>query len=357
MDYTENLLKEITEAPGVSGYEDDARKVMARYMKEFAEISYDKLGSVVGRKLGSSETPRVIMAGHLDEIGFMVKDITKEGFIKFLALGGWWGHVALGQRVRVMTSNGPVLGVVGSKPPHILPQKEREKVLEISEMFIDVGAMDKFDVKKKLRVCSGDVIVPDSNFAIMNNEKLYLSKAFDNRVSCAVVIDVLKHFKKVTHPNTLFGIGTVQEEVGLRGARTAAYKVDPDVAIIVDVGIAQDTPPENFTKTERLGAGPAILVYDSGMIPNQRLRKLVIKTAEENKIPFHLTSMERGATDGAEIHKSRTGVPSVVIGVPVRYIHSHNGIIYRGDYDNTVKLIVALAKKLNKKTVDSLTSV
>ncbi len=357
MDYTENLLKEITEAPGVPGYEDGARQVMARYMKEFAEINYDKLGSIIGRKTGSSETPRVSIVGHLDEVGFMVKEITKESFIKFLPLGGWWGHVALGQRVWVMGANGPVLGVVGSKPPHILPQKEREKVLEIGEMFIDVGTMDKFDIKKKLGIRVGDVIVPDSQFAIMNNEKMYLSKAFDNRVSCAVVIDVLRHFKKAAHPNTIFGIGTVQEEVGSRGARTVSYKVDPDLAIIADVGIAQDVPPENFSKAERLGGGPAILVYDAGMIPNVRLRQMVIRTAEENKIPFHLTTMERGGTDGAEIHKSRAGVPSIVIGVPVRYIHSHNGIIYRGDYDNTVKLIIALIKKMNKKAVDALTAI
>ncbi|MEP0828225.1 MAG: M42 family metallopeptidase [bacterium] len=357
MDQTELLLQEITDAHGVPGYEDGARAVMAKHLQKFSEVSYDKLGSVVGRKIGSAPSPRVLVGGHLDEVGFMVKEITKEGFLKFLPLGGWWGHVALGQRVLVNASKGHVLGVVGSKPPHILQPKEREKVLEISDMFVDIGAMDKFDAAKKFGVRIGDPIVPDSRFTIMNNRKLYMAKAFDNRVSCAVVVDVLRHFQKTAHPNTIFGVGSVQEEVGLRGARTVAYAVDPDVAIVVDVGIAQDSPPGDFSKPERLGGGPAVLVYDAGMIPNQRLRQLVIKTAEENKIPFHLTSMERGATDGAEIHKSRTGVPTIALGVPTRYIHSHNGIIYRGDYDNTVKLIVALVKKLNKKTVESLAAV
>jgi putative aminopeptidase FrvX len=357
LDKTEILLKEITDATGVSGHEAGAREIMARHLKGIAEINYDKLGSIIARKEGSAVSPRVLIAGHLDEIGFMVKEITKEGYIKFLGLGGWWGHVALGQRVWIMTSGGPVIGVVGSKPPHLLQPKDREKVMELSDMYIDVGTMEKYDISKKLGVRVGDPIVPDSTFVIMNNEKMYMGKAFDNRVSCALVVDVIRHFNTAAHPNTIFGIGTVQEEVGLRGARTVAYEVDPEVAIIADVGIAQDVPPDGYSRAEKLGAGPAILIYDAGMIPNQRLRQLAIKTAEENKIPFHLTYMERGATDGSEIHKSRSGVPTLVIGVPIRYVHSHNGIMYRGDYDNTVKLVVTLVKKMNKKTVENLTAI
>jgi putative aminopeptidase FrvX len=356
LDKTEILLQEITDANGVSGYESSATEVMARHMKEFAEISYDKMGSIIGKKVGSTESPRVLLAGHLDEVGFMVKEITKHGYIKFLPLGGWWGHVALGQRVWIITSKGPVLGVIGSKPPHLLLPKDREKVLEISDMFIDVGTLENYDVTKKLGIRVGDPVVPDSKFTIMGNPKVYMAKAFDNRVSCAIVIDVLRHFKKVSHPNTIFGIGTVQEEVGLRGAKTVAHQVDPDVAIIADVGIAQDIPPDNYEKSEKFGAGPAILIYDAGMIPNQRLRQLVIKTADENKIPFHLTYMERGATDGKEIHMSRSGVPSIVVGPPSRYVHSHNSLLYRDDYDNTVRLIVALIKKLNNKVVAELTN-
>lgn len=357
MDQTEILLRDITDAYGTSGYEGGAREVMAHYMKEYAEISYDKLGSLIGKKEGKSSSPRVIIAGHLDEIGFMVKEITKEGFIKFLPLGGWWGHVALAQRVWIVTSKGPVLGVVGSTPPHLLEQKEREKVLKISDMFIDVGTMEKYDIAKKLGVRVGDPIIPDSNFTIMNHKKMYMAKAFDNRVCCAMVIEIVKYFSKVSHPNTIFGVGTVQEEVGLRGARTVAHVTDPDVAIILDVNIARDIPPDGAKRAEKLGGGPSILVYDGGMIPNQRLRQLVIKTAEEKKIPFHLTSMERGATDGGAIHLSRAGVPSVFIGLPTRYIHSHNGVIYRKDYDNVVKLVIALIKKLDKKIVNSLTAV
>jgi putative aminopeptidase FrvX len=356
VDRTELLLKEITEANGVSGYEKEVRQIMARELEgKVDEIQYDKMGSILGRKRGTGDRPRVMVVGHMDEVGFMVKGITPEGYIKFLPLGGWWGHVALGQRMRIITSKGSVPGVVGSQPPHLLPEKERQKVIEIKDMFIDVGAQQKFDIKKKLGIRLGDPIVPDSQFTIMGNRKMYMSKAFDNRVSCAIVLELTRKFQKARHPNTLLASASVQEEVGLRGAQTLAHMADPDICIVVDVGIGQDIPPDGAKKSEKLGGGPAILIYDAMMIPNVKLRDLVVDTAEEKKIPYHLTYMERGATDGARIHMSRIGVPSVVIGPPVRYIHSHNGILNRTDYDNTARLIGEVIKKLDKKTVDSLT--
>nr|MBN2276219.1 M42 family metallopeptidase [candidate division Zixibacteria bacterium] len=328
---------------------------MIRHLKKYAKLSYDKLGSVIGTKKGTSDSPRVAVVGHLDEIGFMVSEITEDGYIKFIPLGGWWGHVALAQRVRVITSKGPVLGVIGSTPPHLLKEDERKKVLDIDDMFIDVGAMEKFDVAKKLGIRVGDPIIPDSNFAIMNNKKLYMAKAFDNRVCCAMVADILKYFNKNNHPNTILGIGTVQEEVGLRGARTAAYESNPDVALILDVSVARDIPPDGFKRAEKLGGGPGILVYDGSMIPNQRLRELVIRTAELKKLPFHLTSLRRGGTDGGAFHISRSGVPTIFIAIETRYIHSHNSIIHRDDYDNVVRLTCEVIKKLDRKAVAVLT--
>ncbi|MEA1979368.1 MAG: M42 family metallopeptidase [candidate division Zixibacteria bacterium] len=356
MDNTQLLLQEITEANGVSGYEGEVRKIMRRELDKYADnVETDKMGSIIGSKTGTDDDPRVMVIGHLDEVGFMVKEITPEGYIKFLALGGWWGHVALGQRMRIITSKGPVLGVIGSTPPHLLEPKDREKVLKIKEMFIDVGCQEKFDVKKKLGIKVGDPIVPDSQFTVMGNPKMYMSKAFDNRMGCAVAIDVLKKFQRVNHPNTILAGASVQEEVGLRGAQTVAHLTDPDVCIIVDTGIGQDIPPKSYKIAEKMGGGPAILIFDACMIPNLALRDLVIKTAKDKKIPHHLTYMEGGCTDGARVHMSRIGVPTIVIGPPVRYIHSHNGILNRTDYDNTVKLICELIKKLNKKTVNALT--
>ncbi len=356
MDKTELLLKEITEANGVSGYEDDVRRLMARELKgKVDEIKTDKMGSIMGIKKGTSATPRVMVVGHMDEVGFMVKEITADGYIKFLPLGGWWGHVALGQRMRVITSKGAVLGVIGAKPPHILLPAEREKVLEPKDMFIDVGVVEKYDVKKKLGIRIGDPIVPESRFTVMANPDVYMAKAFDNRVACAIAIEVADRLKKVKHPNTYLACGTVQEEIGSRGAQTLAHLADPDLCIVVDVGLALDVPPDGHKKDERLGNGVSILVYDATMIPNVKLRKMVMSVAEANKIKYHLSSMERGGTDGAKIHMSRIGVPSIVIGPPTRYFHSHNSVLYRKDYDAVIKLIVELMKKLDQKTVRSFT--
>ncbi|MCK5125395.1 MAG: M42 family metallopeptidase [candidate division Zixibacteria bacterium] len=356
MDYSVELLKNLTNANGAPGHEDEATKVMASYLKDVVdEIKYDKLGSIIGIKNGPADSPRILIDSHIDEIGFMVKEITKEGFIKFLPMGGWWGHVALGQRMRVMTKKGPVLGVIGSTPPHLLKVEERKKVMDIGDMFIDVGGMEKYDIAKKLGVEVGDSIVPDSEFTVMGNKNVYMAKAFDNRSASAIVIEVLKKFKNIKHKNTLIGSGAVMEEVGLRGAATVAHVTNPDVAIVVDVGIALDIPGYDG-RAEKFGGGPSVLIYEGGMIPNTKLRKLFMKTAQEKKIPFNLSYMERGSGDGSRIHLTRSGVPAIYIGPPTRYIHSHNSMMYRKDYDDTIKLIVEVVKKLDKKTVESLTA-
>ncbi len=356
MDNTELLLQELTDANGVSGHESDIAAIMKKHLEPVCDsISYDKLGSIIAAKKGSSAEPRVMIAGHMDEVGFVVSGITKSGFIKFLPLGGWWGHVALAQRIVVLTSKGPVIGVIGSTPPHILDPKARDKVMKIEDMFIDVGAKDNYDIEKRLGVSIGDAIVPHSPFTIMNHKKMYLGKAFDDRTGCGSVIEAMKKLKNIKHPNTVFGIGTVQEEVGLRGAGTAAFACDPDVAIVIDVGIAKDTPGVKGENPEKLGAGVAILVFDAGLIPNVKLKELVIDTAKKKKIPYCLSTMQRGATDAGRIHMVRQGIPSICIGVATRYIHGHTSIIYRNDYVNSIKLLVEVIKRLDKKTVKGLT--
>jgi putative aminopeptidase FrvX len=202
LDKTELMFKALTEANGISGFEDEVADLMAGYVEDVASVTYDNLGSLVAEKKGKSDSPRVMMAGHMDEIGFMVKNVTKEGFIKFLPIGGWWGHVALSQRVMVKTRKGEFVGVIGSKAPHILKADERKRVLDIADMYIDVGAAGKFDVKKQLGVRPGDPIVPISDFAILGNKKTYAAKAWDDRIGVAAVIDVL-HKAGKAHPNTL----------------------------------------------------------------------------------------------------------------------------------------------------------
>ncbi|MBD3184951.1 M20/M25/M40 family metallo-hydrolase [Candidatus Poribacteria bacterium] len=353
-DKTLEMLKEITEAPGVSGYEREVREVIRKYMEDVTEIDQDNLGSIICKKAGISQSPKIMMAGHMDEIGFMVKFITDEGFIKFSPLGGWWAQVILSQRVIIKTSKGDILGVVGSKPPHILSNEERGKMVKRQDMFIDVGAANA-DEAKEFGIRPGDPIIPVSPFEVLKNEKMYLAKAWDDRIGCALFMDSIRQLVNEEHPNTVYGVGTVQEEVGLRGARTSAWAVQPDVGIALEVSIAGDVPGVKKEESQdTLGKGPSILVYDSSMIPNLKLRDMFIDTAKEENISIQMSVMERGGTDAGAIHVNMKGVPSIVIGVPCRYIHSHVGIINRDDYDNTVKLLVAVIKRLDAETVADL---
>jgi len=356
MDQTEQLLQELTDAHGVPGHEGEVRAVVRRHLASLGTVSQDKVGSVIcalGAPDGSG--PKVMLAGHMDEIGFMVRLVSDEGFLRFVPLGGWFDQVLLGQRVVVQTARGNVLGVIGSKPPHLLAADERAKVVEKKAMYIDIGATSKQEVEDAgVRV--GDPVVPDGRFAVLANGRSYLAKAFDDRVGCALVIQALQALAGLAHPNRVWGVATVMEEVGLRGARTSVEAVDPDVAIILESGIAGDVPgikPEE--SAVKLGKGPNLLVFDAQMIPNVKLRDLVIETARELEVPLQLSAVEGGATDGAAIHLHKTGVPAVVLGVPARHIHSHTSIIHRDDYDRTLKLLVAVVRKLDAATVAGLT--
>ena len=352
MDRTLAFLKDLVEANGAPGFEGEVATVMEKHLKGVGKISRDRLGSFICEKAGDPKGPRVMLAGHLDEVGFLVKSVTKEGFVKFLPLGGWWGHVVLGQRLTIHTRKGPVLGVVGSKPPHELREEDRRKVVEIRDMYIDVGATSDFDVKKKLEIRPGDPILPISPFTVMANPNLLLGKAWDNRMGCALAAETALALKGQKHPNTLFAVATVQEEVGLRGAQTSATKIHPDVALALDVGIAHDTP--GTEGDEKLGGGPLIVIYDSSAIPNRKLRDLVIDTGEKLRMPLQFESVERGGTDAGRIHMTGEGVPSLSLGIASRYIHSHVSIIDKRDFDMTVKLLVAVVKQLDRKTVDQL---
>lgn len=355
MDSTEALLKELTEAHGVPGHEAEVRAVMRRHLEPLGALEQDKVGSVVCVQAGPSGGPRVMLAGHMDEIGFMVKHITKEGFLKFLPLGGWFDQVLLGQRVVIKTSKGDVVGVLGAKPPHLLPADERTKVVEKKAMYIDIGATSAEEVEAAgVRV--GDPAVPLADFRVLANPKTYLSKAFDDRVGCALVVQSMQDLRSAGHPNTVYGVATVMEEVGVRGATTSAEVVDPDVAIVLESDIAGDVPGiKEEESSVKLGKGPTILLFDARMIPNLRLRDLVMDTAKALGIPLQTSTIESGATDGAAIHLHKGGVPTVVLGVPARHIHSHSSIIHRDDYDNALKLLTAVVRKLDAAVVADLT--
>jgi putative aminopeptidase FrvX len=354
-DATIELLRELTEAPGVSGYEKDIREILRKHLRKVTKIEQDRLGSIVCRKDGESKDPRIMLAGHMDEIGFIVKLITDEGFLKISPLGGWWGHVMLAQRVVIKTLKGDVFGIIGSKPPHILSDEERKKVQEPKDMYVDIGATSSGEVKT-VGVRVGDPIVPICPFTVLGTGKTYLGKAFDDRIGCALVVDVIKSLVKQRHPNTVYGVGTVQEEVGLRGARTSSWVVEPDVGLTMEVGVAGDVPDVKKEDAQgKLGKGPVILIRDGSMIPNLRLRDLFVETAEKLQIPYQFDFLERGGTDSGAIHLHRRGVPNLVLAVPTRHIHSHAGIMHRGDYDHAVRLVTEVIKRLDEETVATLT--
>lgn len=349
------MIKEMSLAHGPSGFEQEIKGLIRKYLNGKAEFSQDNLGSLICKKAGQSQSPRIMIPGHMDEIGFMVNSITKNGFVKFIPLGGWWDQVLLAQKVTIKTSKGDLEGIIGSTPPHLLSAKEREQVVEKKSMFIDVGANDKTEAQEVLGIQLGDPIVPSSTFEVLKGTRRIISKAIDNRLGCCLFMDVIKELSVLEHPNTVYGVGTVQEEVGLRGATTAANVVEPDICIVVDVTIATDTPGLEKEDCEvKLGSGPVLTLADASMISNRSLRDLVIQTAKEKNIPLQFNTMMGGGTDGGAVQKFGPGVPTAVISFPTRYIHSHYGVFHYDDYEYAVRLLLELIKKLDLDRVNQI---
>jgi endoglucanase len=354
-----DLLKGITEAFGPSGFEREVIRLTKDYMEPYTDgIVTDKLGTITFVAKGSAEKPRVLLAGHVDEIGFVISSITEEGYLTFNPLGGWWSQVLLGQRVIVRTAKGDVDGVIAAKPPHVLPQEERKKLVELKDMFIDVGATSREEAEAS-GVKIGDPAVPWSPFSLIQGDKVAMGKAFDDRIGAFVLMEAIRRIKEqgITHPNTVYGAATVQEEVGLRGAQTISHMVDPDVAIVLEVDIAGDIPGIKPRDAQsKMGKGPSLSTFDRSMIPNQPLKEFIIEVARQAQIPLQLTQMYGGGTDGGRIHMSRAGCPTAVISVPTRHIHSHVGLLSLKDTENAIRLCIELLKRLNKETVDSFTA-
>ncbi len=349
---TIDLFKRLTQASGASGYEQEIADVIAQELKGIGPISYDKTGSLICAKKGTQSQPKIMVPGHMDEVSFMVKSITDKGFIKFTLLGGWMHQQLPSQLVDVHTNKGKITGVIGSRPPHHTTKEERSKTIDKDTLFIDVGAKDKKHAEK-IGVRPGDPIIPKAPFIQMANPDYFLTKAWDDRAGCALFIEVLKSLRSKRHPNTVYGVGTTQEEIGVRGARTSTHKIDPDLAFVLDVSLAEDVPGGEAKGQVALGKGPVINLYDAGMIPNLKLRDFVIDIAERKKIPYQFEIDEGAATDGMAIHVNAEGVPSIYIGVPARYIHSHAGIIDIKDFNHCVNLVTELIMRLDTKKVKS----
>ncbi len=347
------LLYELTMLNAIPANERRVRKYFESYAAGKAELSHDNLGSVIATKVGDPDGPKIMVAGHMDEIGFIVSEIGKDGYVKFIPAGGWWGHVVLGQQFQITTrEDRVVVGVTGSKPPHILKDEEKTKVVELKDMYLDLGVPSR-EAVEALGVKIGDMITPLIASRDLNDPKFILAKALDNRIGVALALEVLDNLQHERHPNVYYGVGTVQEEVGTRGAGTSSYRIGPDIGIALDVTIAHDYP--GGTKETELGKGPCLMIYDSSMVGHVGLREYAIRLCEELAIPYQLSYLRQGSTDAGKMHITQTGCPAIAICLASRYIHSHTSIIHSDDYENAVKLVTELVKRLDRKTVDDIT--
>ncbi|MEM9080259.1 MAG: M42 family metallopeptidase [Verrucomicrobiota bacterium] len=338
------LLRELCEAHAVSGFEDEVRDIFERELKNYGEIGFDRLGSVYCAN--HRKGPRILVAGHMDEVGFRVQTINAQGFLTFVPVGGWWGHHLLAQRVVVKTGSGEKIeGVITSRPPHFLAKADRSRVQDVGDMFIDVGARSGEEAKE-WGIEIGDPIAPDSSFTRMKSHGRFMAKAFDNRVGMALAILIGKRLLKTTSANLVVA-GTVQEEVGLRGARTLANLLEPDYALVLEGPPADDTPGFDLTVSQGvLGEGVQIRLHDPSAILDPQLASRAKELAYEAEIPHQVTVRSSGGTDAGIFHQSGNGVPSLVLGVPCRYIHSHQAILDGHDFSAALSLITGLVESL-----------
>jgi putative aminopeptidase FrvX len=360
------FLEELINSFGPSGFEKEPARIVRNYVSQFSDRVYsDKLGSLMFEKRGTSDEPVVLVPGHIDEVGFIVSSINKQGFLTFNPLGGWSDQVLLAQRVIIRTEKGLIQGVIAAKPPHLLPPKERDKVVVKEKMFIDIGASNAEEAEA-IGVRIGNPVVPASSFSTIRKrvfrdgkskgeDTIAIGKALDNRVGAWTAAEVIRTLaeRRIKHPNRVIGAATTLEEEGLRGAQTAAYMTKPDVCIVLDTDIAGDVPGiEVHEAAAKMGYGPALTTYDESMVPNQGLLEFVIKTAKKNKIPLQLSQV-MSETDAGPIHTTNAGCPTVALGVPARHLHSNVGLLSMTDANDCVRLVVELIKHLDKKTVDA----
>ena len=352
-DQTVQTLQKIADAPGPSGFEEPIRKVMVDYMQPLAQsMRYDGMGSIIATHGASG--PRIMVDAHMDELGGMIRRITPNGLLTMQMLGGWLDQALVDQRWVIVGSKGAVHAVTGIRDIHVVPADERTRVFSRDGLYLDVGAKNEAEVRA-LGISAGDPVVPDSPFTVLNGTDNYLAKAWDDRVGCAVVIEAMRRLNAQPHPNQIFWTITTQEEIGLRGAHTAADVAKPDLAIVLEGGITGDVFGGHPEETqERLGAGPGIFLYDSSAMPNRKLVAFTREIAAAKKIPLQDDLVQGYGDDSAELQKAIGGVPTVNLVVPIRYTHAHNGIMNRRDFDQMVDLLVAMLEKLDAAKVSAI---
>lgn len=338
------LLRSLSDAFGVSGFEGEVRDLIRQLIEPYAdELRIDPLGNLIATRRGKSRF-KLMLDAHMDEVGLMISYIEEEGYLRFTAIGSWDERIIPAQAVTIQTRTGEkVRGVIGSAPPHILKREELERPIKLEEMFIDIGASSRAEVEARgVRIGDPAVI----HYPCERLNELYLrGKALDDRAGCAVLIEALERLQDEELAPTLACNFAVGEEVGLRGARTAAYQIEPDLAIAVEGTIGADFPGiPKHKQPVVLGRGPALTVADRSIIVNRELLEALEKTAKENNIPYQYKLPVYGGTDAGEIHLSRGGVRTAVVSVPCRYIHSPHSLLRLDDFEATVRLITAFIR-------------
>lgn len=349
-----DLLTQLSELNGVSGHEKPVASFIKKVVTPFAsEVTFDQLGSVIAYQQGKNKSLKVMLSAHMDEVGFLVSQIEESGMLRLQPVGGWWGHVLLAQVFTITTRAGKTFtGITGAKPPHGMSAEARSKVIEIKDMFLDLGLSSKKDVLA-LGIQIGDMVTPLMESRPLNGSTRILGKAWDDRASCAVLIGVMETLYKQPVEATIAYAFTVQEEVGLRGAKTAAYKIKPDLALAVDVTMSNDIPgvPKQDTA---LGKGVALSVMDGSVIAHRGLLDVMEKVAIEAKVPYTFDMMTAGGTDAGEIHKQYDGVITMTLSIPSRYYHSHVSVIDTFDIQATIDLIVAFLRQFDAAQLEAL---
>ena len=339
----DSLLKKIIESAGIPGYESEVARLMFNEFKKVSkDVHIDNFGNVIAKK--GKGRKKIMLAAHMDEVGLLVKHISKEGFISFIKIGGIDDRILPAQRVIIKAKKGDVAGIIGSKPPHLQKEEDKKHPLKYEDMFIDIGCPSREEAEKKIEI--GDAVIFEPNSGVLNG-KLYYGKAVDDRVGCYALIKI---FEKIKAPAEIYAVATTQEEVGLKGARTSSFKINPDFAIALDTTVAGDTPQiQERESALKLGAGVAITLIEAcgrGMIVNEKVKNLLIETARVNKIKYQIDVIDGGMTDGAMIYMNREGVPTGVLSVPSRYIHSATGVFHIDDVSAAIDLAIKSVEKM-----------
>jgi putative aminopeptidase FrvX len=343
MPLTDTLRKLLT-APGPSGYEQPAAAVFREAAGAFAEIAHDTVGSTVARVGGTGDGPFLAVVGHIDEIGLIVHHIDDDGFLWFTGVGGWDPVILVGQRVEIVTRDGRVPGAVGKKPIHLLKDDERKKAPELKTLHIDIGAKDGDDARSRVRI--GDVAVIAGEPVELPNDRV-LSRSMDNRLGCYVALEAARLVSEAGGaPGDVAAVAVAQEEITFGGSHTTAYSLRPDIAVVVDVTFATDAPgtDEKELGKHPFGSGP---VLQRGSTLDPTVFELLHAAGEEESIPFTVAASARATgTDADAFHISRAGIPSALVSVPLRYMHSPVEMVQLDDVDNAARLIAAFARRL-----------